>query len=97
MITRTILPAALDIYDQLNLLRGQLLSNIGVQFLIALFFIASLFVAIILFVYWGSCAFHVLSANGVQLTDAEVEPMLWGKKLRAHLFNLFNGSVLALS
>ena len=97
MITRTILPAALDIYDQLNLLRVQVLSNIGVQFLIALFFIASLFVAIALFVYWGSCAFHVLSANGVQLTDADVEPMLWGKKLRAHLFNLFNGSVLTLS
>jgi hypothetical protein len=96
-LTRNILSAALPLYDELLLIRSHVLSNITVQTLIALFFIGSLLIAIFLFVYWGSCACHLLSADGVQLTDADVEPMLWEKRLRAQLWSLFSGSVFTLT
>lgn len=97
MIVQNVFPILLLVYDQLLLIRSHILSNIVVQFLIALFFIGSMFVAIVLFVYWGSCAVHVLAANDLLLTDAEVEPMLWEKKLRALLLGMFNWSLLAMS
>jgi len=97
IIPGSILPSLLSVYDQLLELRSILVGHIVVKILIASFFVVSLLMSIALCVYWAYCTYYVLRAQGAELTEAEVEPMLWEKKLREQLGNFFNGGVWTLS
>ena len=92
LVIRDICSMVLPIYDQLLFISSLFVSNFLVQLLIDLFFVVSLFVAIVLFVYWGSCAWPILAANNLELTDEDIESMRWDKKLRAQLWHLFHAS-----
>ena len=87
----------LPIYDRLLYFREICVDNVLAQILGALFFAGSLFVSIVLFVYWCSCACRILAANGLELTDEEIEPMRWDKKLRTQLWHLFHAKGLTMS
>jgi len=88
---------ALYVFDRLLELRDVCVNNLGSQLVIALFFASSLFVAIVLFVYWCSCAIRVLSANDAELTEEEIEPMLWHRNLREQLWHFFHSFGQTLS
>ena len=96
-VIRSISFITLPIYDRLLFLRELCVNNIFAQILGAFFFAGSLFVSIVLFVYWGSCACRVLAANDLELTDEEIEPMRWDKKLRTQLWHLFHAKGLKMS
>ena len=87
----------LPVYDRLLEIRSAFLGIIGIKLLIASFFVVSLLLSIVLGVYWAYCTYHVLQAQGSELTVAEVEPMLWEKKIREQLAFFFNGGVWTLS
>ena len=95
-VIRDISSAALSTFDRLVFIRDVCVNNFGVQILSSLFFAVSLFVSIILFVYWCSCAWRVLEADGMVLTEAEIEPMRWDRKLRNQLRSLFHTNGLIL-
>jgi len=86
----------LPIYDRLLYFREICVDSVLAQILGAFFVVGSLFVSIVLFVYWGSCACRILAANDLELTDEEIEPMRWGRKFRAQLWRLFHAKGLSL-
>ena len=79
-------------YDELLIIRSHCINNGPVQTLAALFFVGSLFISAALFIYWCFCAWHVLNAQGLELTGAEIEPMRWDRKIREHLWYLFSSN-----
>ncbi len=82
-------PALLRVYDDFLFLRENLLHNALAQILCALFFVASLIISVVLFVYWSYCARCLFLASGESLTDAEMDALRWDRPIRQTIWALF--------
>jgi hypothetical protein len=79
---------ALQWYDRVVFLREQFFACTLVQVAGALFFVASLVVAVGFFTYWAVCAYHILMAAGEELTDQELNALQWARRLRAFVVSV---------
>jgi hypothetical protein len=87
--SHSVYAVALQMYDQAMFLREHVLGLALVQLVLALFFLASLVVAMGLFVYWSYCAVQILS-GGEEISDRQLKLMRWDLRCREFLVSLTN-------
>ena len=92
----TLNPAIVAAYDEFLYLRDLLLHNPVSELLIALYFVASFFVALMLLFYWAGCVLLLFQCSGEELSDPELESLRLDRGLFSSLFHLLLPSATLL-